>query len=263
MLKQTFSKKIFLGAALVLLGGAAIFTAIQFGTASPGAPSPGHTPSQIGGDTDAERTFAGSGEYTFPSDLDVSGDIKIGNSGDGCTATNEGAIRYNSDIKLMEFCNENNWLSIGDFECSCDGTGYETYIVNGDIIYVDCNADKCWTSTAGSVYAWSTGEEDSYNCQGSSCIGGGSDCPACDYCDTLVYGGFTDYVLPDKSTLFNLCMSFGSGCFDGEGCFGLGCWYWSSTGRDNITSWGEIFRSDCTHLIDAKSHALRVRCVRE
>ncbi|MEM5794515.1 MAG: hypothetical protein QXS48_00210 [Candidatus Aenigmatarchaeota archaeon] len=37
----------------------------------PGAPSPGHTASQIGGDTDAERTFASSGKYTFLGALDV------------------------------------------------------------------------------------------------------------------------------------------------------------------------------------------------
>ncbi len=92
MFHITFSKKIFLGAALILLGGGAIFTAIQFGTASPSSPDPGHKASQIGGDTDAERTFAGTGKYTFLGDLDVSGGVKVGDISDICDNSIAGTL---------------------------------------------------------------------------------------------------------------------------------------------------------------------------
>jgi hypothetical protein len=39
----------------------------------PGKPNPGHTASEIGGDTDAERTFNSTGKYTFLGNLDVRG----------------------------------------------------------------------------------------------------------------------------------------------------------------------------------------------
>jgi hypothetical protein len=40
---------------------------------SPGAPNPGHTASEIGGTSDAERTFNSTGKYTFLGNLDVRG----------------------------------------------------------------------------------------------------------------------------------------------------------------------------------------------
>ncbi|MFH7860520.1 MAG: hypothetical protein QW602_00745 [Candidatus Aenigmatarchaeota archaeon] len=50
---------------------------IPNGGGSSGAPSPGHTASQIGGGTDAERTFASSGKYTFLGALDVRGGLTV------------------------------------------------------------------------------------------------------------------------------------------------------------------------------------------
>jgi hypothetical protein len=44
---------------------------------SPAKPNPGHTASEIGGDTDAERTFNSTGKYTFLGNLDVRGGLTV------------------------------------------------------------------------------------------------------------------------------------------------------------------------------------------
>ena len=87
MMKINFSKKVFLVAGLVILSAGCVFTAIQLVTAE--TPNPGHKASEVGGDTDAERTFAGStsDKYTFPGALDVSGTINGMNWETGDPAT--------------------------------------------------------------------------------------------------------------------------------------------------------------------------------
>ena len=51
---------------------------------------------------------------TAPSvKLDVAGEIRPGNSSTACASSNEGAQRYNSLLKRMEFCDANNWQGIG------------------------------------------------------------------------------------------------------------------------------------------------------
>jgi microcystin-dependent protein len=56
----------------------------------------------------------GIGTTTPGSKLDVSGgEVQMGSSGAACSATNEGAQRYNSTSKQMEFCNGTAWASIG------------------------------------------------------------------------------------------------------------------------------------------------------
>ena len=44
--------------------------------------------------------------------LDVAGDVKLGSSGAACAASNEGAQRYNSTSKEMEYCNGTAWASL-------------------------------------------------------------------------------------------------------------------------------------------------------
>jgi hypothetical protein len=51
----------------------------------------------------------GIGTTTPVSKLDVSGDVRLGNSAADCTDSNEGAIHYNSTSKKMEFCNGSSW----------------------------------------------------------------------------------------------------------------------------------------------------------
>jgi len=46
------------------------------------------------------------------SKLELTGEIKIGNSSLSCDSTNEGLQRYNSGLKKMEFCNGMSWISM-------------------------------------------------------------------------------------------------------------------------------------------------------
>ena len=54
----------------------------------------------------------GIGTTSPSSKLDVSGNIKVGNSAVACNGTNEGQLRYNSSAKSMEFCNGTLWTSM-------------------------------------------------------------------------------------------------------------------------------------------------------
>ncbi|HGY11934.1 MAG TPA: hypothetical protein ENK36_06195, partial [Desulfobacterales bacterium] len=121
--------------------------------------------------------------------------------GDYGKTTEVGFCSDGKDNDCDGFTDSNDCDCIGTGTCSCTGTEWCGKKISGDIVYVDCNANKCWSPTPGSTYTWSN---------------------AIDYCNNLSYGGFTDWVLPDKTTLENLCHSDScSGtCFDGEGYSG-------------------------------------------
>lgn len=58
----------------------------------------------------------GIGTTTPSAKLEVNGDLKVGNTTPGlttCTAAQGGATRYNSTSKVMEYCNETNWVAMG------------------------------------------------------------------------------------------------------------------------------------------------------
>jgi len=122
--------------------------------------------------------------------------------------------------------------------CSCDGTGWEVKNRSGVVVYVDCNADKCWTPTVA-AHNWSS---------------------AMNYCSNLNYGGFSDWRLPDLTTLGNLCSSDScSGtCFGGDGFAGA---YWSSTEYSSSAAY-LVFFSDCDVSYSSKAAPFHVRCVR-
>ncbi len=145
----------------------------------------------------------------------------IDNDGDGCTDgldSDCGGTESNCSDGIDNDCDgytDGDDLDCGGdpcetLTCTCDGTGYETLnCANGDTIYVDCNADICWTSTAGSTYD-RTG--------------------AIDYCSNLSYGGKTDWNLPLAQPLIDLCnsASCSNACFGGDG--GANNYWSSSTG---------------------------------
>lgn len=56
---------------------------------------------------------AGLGTISPQTSLDIAGEVKIANSGIACSVATEGAIRYNSTSKTMEFCNSTVWGPIG------------------------------------------------------------------------------------------------------------------------------------------------------
>ena len=145
-----------------------------------------------------------------------------------------------------------------DFNCECDASKqyYKSYNCSNDMIYVDCVFDRCWSETVGATYAWGGYGTDEPT---DSCIGVASR-EACNYCDNLDYGGFTDWTLANKSTLLNLCSSAScpSTCFGGEGVTGG---YWSSTEYSADVAWYVTF-SSCDAGLDLKTYTKSVRCIR-
>ncbi len=168
---------------------------------------------------------------------------------------NYSLFTFNSSGNLIETeqCSETC-----DFDCSCDASqqAYKTYNCSGDLVYVDCVFDNCWTETAGATYTWGGYGTDE---ESNSCIGIDNR-PACNYCDNLDYGGFTDWILPIKADLSNLCSSAScpSTCFGGEGSTG---YYWSSTENSAVTAWYVRF-SACYVTYYYKTSAYSVRCSR-
>ena len=55
----------------------------------------------------------GIGTSAPEAKLDVAGEVKVGSTGVGCSAANEGSQRYNSTSKIMEFCNGTSWNPVG------------------------------------------------------------------------------------------------------------------------------------------------------
>lgn len=55
----------------------------------------------------------GIGTTAPAAKLDVAGEVKFGNSGSLCSASNEGQQRYNSTSKRMEFCDGTQWIAFG------------------------------------------------------------------------------------------------------------------------------------------------------
>ncbi|MEI8361480.1 MAG: fibrobacter succinogenes major paralogous domain-containing protein [bacterium] len=69
--------------------------------------------------------------------LDVNGEIKIGNTLVGCDIATEGAMRYNSEKRLVEHCDGNEWDS---FVC-----GNQIFDVEGNAYNTVSIGRQCWT----------------------------------------------------------------------------------------------------------------------
>ena len=118
---------------------------------SQSSPIQGHPAEEI-----LSGTFAGGGDYIFPSGsnvgigtenpnakLDVSGAVKLG-SQDICNTNTEGVIRYNSIDKTIEFCDGMMWKKgieegVGGLKVyKGDGT-----TVLGDLVQTTTNPNFC------------------------------------------------------------------------------------------------------------------------
>lgn len=55
----------------------------------------------------------GIGAQPSAAKLEVAGEVRVANSGAGCSAANEGAIRYNISSKNFEGCNGSAWAALG------------------------------------------------------------------------------------------------------------------------------------------------------
>ena len=75
--------------------------------------------------------------------------------------------------------------------CVVNADKNQSKTICGGVVYCD-NSLKMWTPTAAGKYTWGPDvHETNY-----SCVGKGASYPACNYCDTLNYAGYTDWVLP-------------------------------------------------------------------
>jgi hypothetical protein len=154
------------------------------------------------------------------------------------------------------------WVDVNDTDCplscNCDEADnyrkvkfkfkIRTYNREGDIILVDCETEKYWTVKAFFPYSWGPPwVKVSY-----SCIQRGSDFPASDYCDELEYGGYSDWILPDKDTLLDLAKS---------GFVSDQDRYWSSTPVNETLAHCVCFDTK-QQIAERRTKDLCVRCVR-
>lgn len=80
----------------------------------------------------------GVGAVNPAAKLDVAGEIKIGNSAAACTAALEGALRYNTATKRMEFCNGSAWnqISAGTVASVVVGPPSQSLVKSGPVTFL-------------------------------------------------------------------------------------------------------------------------------
>ena len=81
----------------------------------------------------------GINETNPQADLDVAGDVKVGNSSAVCSATTAGSIRYNSTAHDLEFCDGSSWLVAGGVFACGDTVDYE-----GQTYFTVEIGTQCW-----------------------------------------------------------------------------------------------------------------------
>lgn len=78
--------------------------------------------------------------------LDVAGEIKIANSGSGCTGLNEGAVRYNQIGKKIEFCDgAGSWVTPGESVppgTLCGSVSYDN-VLGHNLNPIPCRGSVC------------------------------------------------------------------------------------------------------------------------
>jgi hypothetical protein len=152
------------------------------------------------------------------------------------------------------------WVDVNDTDCplscNCDNADdygkvkfkFKVYNREGDRILVDCETEKYWTVKAFFYYSWGP----PWVKVTHSCIQKGSDFPASDYCDELEYGGYSDWILPDKDTLLDLAKS--GFVQDTER-------YWSTTPANETLAYSVCFEKK-QQIAERRTKDLCVRCVR-
>jgi hypothetical protein len=150
------------------------------------------------------------------------------------------------------------WIDLNDTDCplscNCDNADnygkvqFKAYNREGDRILVDCETEKYWSVKAFFYYSWGP----PWVKVTHSCIQKGSDFPASDYCDELEYGGYTDWILPDKDTLLDFAKS---------GFVSDRDRYWSSTLANETLAYSVCFDTK-QQIAERRTKDLCVRCVR-
>jgi len=94
----------------------------------------------------------GVGTASPGAKLDVAGEVRVGSSGSTCSATNEGAIRYNSAKKTIEYCSGSCW---GDVTPTNVAPAYAAGVSNGmNVFTVSTMTDGQITENAGAYKAY-------------------------------------------------------------------------------------------------------------
>ena len=122
--------------------------------------------------------------------------------------------------------------------CTTVGDKGTTSTISGDLVYCD-NVLQMWTSVAASGYTWGPIQDE----PSDSCVGLGASYPACNYCDTLTYAGYSDWVLPTKDELVAaLTEQFIADPPTMSG-FAYNTNYWSSSESDEYVAWSASYSS--------------------
>ncbi len=89
----------------------------------------------------------GVGTAAPAATLDVAGEAKIGNTSLACSATTEGAMRYNSTSKEMEYCNGTAWASLSP----AGGGGLKVYKADGVTVLGNYLGNNSATSSSSNL----------------------------------------------------------------------------------------------------------------
>lgn len=195
-----------------------------------------------------------------------------------CSSPNgiEGAIVFNSDEGILQYCNGTNWQALGAFSASggaptgcpnigdpCSDGSYYIGQVGGNDIYATSSGYETNTTWNNGTSNWTvTGftstTEGPGNTAGLVALGdAGSPYDAAVYCDGLSgVHGHSDWYLPAKDEL-NL---FWNGGTPVAGVL-TGTYYWSSSEQGSVNAWLQRFSGGLQDIID-KNNGGAVRCVR-
>lgn len=206
----------------------------------------------------------------------------------------EGAVIFNSALKVMQYCDGMNWATIGrPVVDPCDGSPVPgTVCADGSVYaglspdgnvkmfttpadqaglfssndgstnYVDTAMQNCTTATPGTEASCRTGEANSALLVALGTTPSPAPYVAARNCDTLNAHGKTDWYLPGQDELDVLYDNrVAIGGFNVSGSFPDG-WYLSSSEFGSVMVRGQRF-SDGLQLNGAKNTAVAVRCVRK
>lgn len=99
----------------------------------------------------------GVGTTTPAMKLDVNGGIRVGTSSATCNAAIAGSIRYNTTSKIIEFCNDTDWVAFGSNQQPADT--YTKLLIHADGInssFIDSSPGNKTITVNGNVTQSST-----------------------------------------------------------------------------------------------------------
>lgn len=193
--------------------------------------------------------------------------------GTGTTTYDASGQGHHGTIFTAEFCcydglDNDDDGSIDCADSDCDETAFDT----GSGNYIYCRDNHMWSETLAAAKTWGHYGETVGNCPSHP---DDSSFPACYACYSLSYAGFSDWILPDSSTLEDAwkadgdafdcgaaaCTAWDSDCCSPSGA-GYPQFYWSSTENGDNSSYNVYFvNGSLSNYL--KTYTLAVRCMRQ